>query len=104
VVALVVCLVITRSVAGPIARLTHAADELGRGDLATRVDVKATGELGVLVNAFNGMAEKLATTTTPVEHLNAEVAERKQTEGKLAIAKGEAGVCQFPLALTAGLR
>lgn len=47
----------------PIADLAAAAARLAKGDLATQVTVKATGELQMLVDSFNRMAADLNTTT-----------------------------------------
>jgi serine phosphatase RsbU (regulator of sigma subunit) len=39
--------------------LTHGAEQLARGDLQTRVNVKSNDEIGQLAQAFNRMAEDL---------------------------------------------
>jgi PAS domain S-box-containing protein len=58
-----------RAVDAPIRALHSAALEIGHGHLETRVEVKTQGELGVLADAFNQMAEELASTTVSVKSL-----------------------------------
>ena len=43
----------------PIVELSHAATKLAKGDLKTKVGVKATGEVKTLINSFNRMASDL---------------------------------------------
>lgn len=70
VVALVLGLLVSRTISRPIRSLEVAARRLGRGSLDTRVDVRSQDELGVLAGAFNHMAEELAATTVSVSNLN----------------------------------
>jgi len=51
--------VLARNLSAPIIRLAEAASRLARGELGSRVEVKAPGELAVLVNSFNQMSENL---------------------------------------------
>ena len=51
--------VFSRTIARPIVRLAEAAAHLSRGDLTARVEVPASGEVKVLVNSFNAMAENI---------------------------------------------
>ena len=43
----------------PIIKLKRAADMLAEGDFSSRVDYEAKGELGILIDTFNYMAEDL---------------------------------------------
>ena len=54
-----VAFVVARNFSTPIIELAHAASRLARGDLSTRVGVKASGEVLALVNSFNQMSENL---------------------------------------------
>lgn len=58
-----------RSVDGPLRALHDAARRVGDGQLDTRVAIRAGGELGVLADAFDSMAQALARTTVSVESL-----------------------------------
>ncbi len=93
------------SIAGPLRKLTAAAEEIGRGKLEYRVEHKAKDEFGTLASAFNLMAErrrqeeeKLQEAYRRVEEqveqrtaelgktnqqLQLELAERKRTEAAL---------------------
>ncbi|MDB5218410.1 MAG: CheA-like histidine kinase, partial [Myxococcaceae bacterium] len=55
-----VLIVISRTqIVSPLRRLSDAARRVGGGDLATRVDVRSTDELGQLATAFNRMSEEI---------------------------------------------
>ncbi|MDE0886292.1 MAG: PAS domain S-box protein [Myxococcota bacterium] len=58
-----------RAIDTPVRALHDAAVELGHGHLETRVHLRAKGEFGVLAEAFNRMAEELASTTVSVTSL-----------------------------------
>jgi signal transduction histidine kinase len=62
-------------VSRPIHRLKRGAEEIGRGNLETRIAVKARTEIGELARAFNRMAESLR-----------EAQERRQAEEERRIA------------------
>lgn len=49
-----------RLILDPVVALADAAAALGRGDLSAKVRIKANGEIGKLVDGFNGMADELA--------------------------------------------
>lgn len=70
-VALVLGLMVWRSIHAPIRRLHDAAVALGQGRLETRVGVTSSDELGVLGRAFNSMASQLAASTVSVAGLQA---------------------------------
>ena len=50
---------VSRKFSGPIIELAYAAASLASGALSTRVKVKASGEIGGLVDSFNAMSSKL---------------------------------------------
>ncbi len=61
-VALIVALVallFSRTITGPLARLTRATHVLASGDYDARVETNAKGELGELAHNFNNMASQL---------------------------------------------
>ncbi|MDI6687886.1 MAG: diguanylate cyclase [Desulfobacterales bacterium] len=64
----------------PIAELVHATIRFAKGDLTTRVEIKTTGEMLVLVESFNQMMEDLGKAIVSNEN---ELAERKRAEEKI---------------------
>ncbi|MBN2272673.1 MAG: PAS domain-containing protein [Sedimentisphaerales bacterium] len=76
--SVIVGLVIARSISKPVASLDHATQSIAQGEFSVRVDVATTNELGGLASSFNKMAEDLQRTTTSVDNLNREIAERKR--------------------------
>ena len=57
---LVLAYVVSRTISRPVAKLALAAEELSRGNLGARVESATGGEIRVLVDAFNRMADKLS--------------------------------------------
>jgi len=57
--AFAVARVTARRISRPVVELAAAADRIAAGDLSRRADVRADGEIGELVGAFNRMAERL---------------------------------------------
>ncbi|MCK6448260.1 MAG: HAMP domain-containing protein [Planctomycetes bacterium] len=70
VLALALGLVVSRSIARPLGALTDAAERIGKGELATRVDATSSDEIGILGRAFNRMAEALAASTVSLDQLS----------------------------------
>ncbi|WP_344254346.1 HAMP domain-containing sensor histidine kinase [Terrabacter carboxydivorans] len=84
VIALVCALVVTYYVNGrlqrPLASLTEAADEMGRGHYEARAEVDGAGpELTSLANAFNSMAAQLGATEDTRRRLLSDVAHEMRT-------------------------
>ncbi|RKH68515.1 methyl-accepting chemotaxis protein [Corallococcus llansteffanensis] len=50
--------VITRGITHPLRKLTLGAEQLGRGELSHRIDVRGRDEMADLASAFNTMAER----------------------------------------------
>ena len=59
-IAVAVAWHLTRTVVGPVRRLTHGANAIRQGDFSERIDVASRDELGELAAAFNQMAADLA--------------------------------------------
>ena len=59
-IAVAVAWHLTRTVVGPVRRLTRGANAIREGDFSERIDVASHDELGELAAAFNQMAEDLA--------------------------------------------
>lgn len=54
---------ISRSISRPMKKLMHAAIEIGKGKLDTRIEVRSANEFGALAKAFNQMSEGLSRST-----------------------------------------
>lgn len=57
--ALVVTMLLSRSILRPVEAMTEAVRRMGSGDLSQRMDIQANGEVGELARAFNAMADNL---------------------------------------------
>ena len=75
--------VIAKLIAGPIKKLHEGIEIIGTGNFNHKVGTDANDEVGQLSRAFDKMTENLKATTTSIENLNKEIAERKQAEEKL---------------------
>jgi len=60
---------ISQGISRPIAELTRAAREIGKGKLATKLSVGAGDEIGELVDTFNKMSEDLLHTTVRKDYV-----------------------------------
>ena len=54
----------------PITTLAAAAARLAKGDLSTQVTLRSTGEIKLLIDSFNRMAEDLEKTTVSRNYMN----------------------------------
>lgn len=96
-ITLVTLWIVRRTITRPLDRLVAASEALGRGELAYRIDPRATpGELAQVARAFNGMATGLAQTQAAVSR---EAEERfalerrlRETEKMAAIGNLAAGL------------
>jgi signal transduction histidine kinase len=61
---------VARRITQPIANLTDGARSLTRGELETRIEVENRDEIGTLAQAFNDMAESLATNRAELTRKN----------------------------------
>jgi signal transduction histidine kinase len=75
-----------RGTAAPIAEVMSAADRVANGDYAVRVESRANGEVGRLVDSFNAMTSRLETNETQRRNLFADVAHELRTP--LSIVRG----------------
>ena len=67
---------ISRSIARPIVQLTLASRIIAGGDLSSRADVNATGEIGELATAFNAMINEIQQRTDDLGQLTATLEQR----------------------------
>ncbi len=84
--AVVVGLLISRSIYVPLLELKAAAVEIGMGKLNTQIEVKSNDEVGQLATSFKKMLYNLHKTTTSIDNLNQEITERKKAEESVRLA------------------
>ena len=70
VLAVVLGLVIARSISRPIDVLQNAAERVGAGELGTRVELRTRNEMGALAEAFNKMVGDLEASTVSRSYLD----------------------------------
>lgn len=70
--ALLISIWVGQIITQPLKRLTGTVDQIARGNLTARVDVKSQDETGLLARSFNSMAERLYETLTGLEDRIAE--------------------------------
>ena len=98
-------LIVSRSITGPLMKLTVATERIARGELTHRIPVQGGGELWTLAAAFNSMTVQLQETIESLEQradalhdsetrnrtLNAQLERRvEERTAQLARAKDEA--------------
>ncbi|MCC5946640.1 MAG: HAMP domain-containing protein [Bernardetiaceae bacterium] len=66
-VVIFVAFYIARRIAKPIVALTKFSENVGQGDLDTRIHIKAQNEIGQLADAFNQMVENLKISKSALE-------------------------------------
>jgi GAF domain-containing protein/HAMP domain-containing protein len=72
IVAVVVALLLARSIAGPLTNLAQTARQIAAGDLALTARVERDDEVGTLARAFNSMTEQLRGLISGLEQRVAE--------------------------------
>jgi PAS domain S-box-containing protein len=70
ILGLVLFIFFQRSLLRPITSLATAVDQLAQGELNTRVDINAAGEVKMLVDSFNAMANDLQKTTVSRDYVD----------------------------------
>jgi signal transduction histidine kinase len=78
-VALIVTLILSNTILGPIHALTLAARRMERGDLRQRVAISQRDEIGELAHAFNTMADSLERSEQLRRSLVSDVAHELRT-------------------------
>ncbi len=83
ILAMVAAFLISRSIVKPLRALHEGTEIIGKGDLSHRVGTRVKDEIGQLSRAFDRMTEQLTSSTTSIESLNKEIAEREQAEEQI---------------------
>lgn len=84
VIGLVLALMVSRSITGPLRQMIRATQRVSEGDLTQRVNIHTTDEIAVLGEDFNKMTAQLEQTLHRMEE---EIEERKRAEIELQAAK-----------------
>ncbi|MBI3394248.1 MAG: HAMP domain-containing protein, partial [Spirochaetia bacterium] len=66
--ALLIAIVIARQISNPIVSLAAATRAVSDGRLDTRLDIKASGEMGILIDSFNQMTQELVSLRANLLH------------------------------------
>jgi len=85
ILAVAAAVLIARSILRPLRALHKGIEIIGKGDLSYRVGTRVKDEIGQLSRAFDRMTEQLRSSTTSIENLNKEIAEREQAEASLRL-------------------
>jgi class 3 adenylate cyclase/HAMP domain-containing protein len=75
-VAILVGMITARSVTAPLMRLSGASQAIANGDRDSRVSIQGVGEVKVLSESFNRMAEMLTESFNRIEKVNQELESR----------------------------
>jgi PAS domain S-box-containing protein len=74
---------IAKRMTRPLKELRKGVEVISKGNLNYKVDVKTRDEVGQLASTFNQMVSDLRTSTTSIDNLNKEIAERQRMEEAL---------------------
>jgi signal transduction histidine kinase len=89
-VALLLGVLISRSLTRPIRELTRATHAVSQGDLTQQVPVRSRDELGELAQAFNRMSSELARSVNVRRQMTADIAHELRTPLSLILGHAEA--------------
>jgi signal transduction histidine kinase len=82
--------IIFRQIISPVRSMTHAAQQIARGDLSQRVNVASKDEVGTLAVAFNQMAQTLEQNQLQRRNMTADIAHELRTPISIIQANLEA--------------
>jgi len=83
IIAFLINYFISRYVSGPVINISEHAKKIAEGNYEEQLEVRTTGELGVLTTALNQMSSQVKQKTKDLERANAEL-ELKLTEQQAA--------------------
>ena len=75
----VVSYFISRSISGPLARITQASKQMAQGNYDVHIPIKGEDEVGRLAEAFNQMAQEVSTSQRMMKDLLANVSHELKT-------------------------
>jgi len=83
ILSILIAHLVAKSISDPILMLQKGSEEIGRGNLDSKIGTDAKDEIGRLGRSFDRMAEKLKIITASRDELDREVSERKKAEKAL---------------------
>ncbi len=75
-IVVILSVLLTKSITHPLKSLIHAANEVGKGKLDTKIPVDAADEIGMLSAGFNRMTEDLMANHQEIESNHSELESR----------------------------
>jgi two-component system sensor histidine kinase BaeS len=89
-IALILGILLSRTLTSPIRELTLATHAVSEGDLSQQVRVRSRDELGELARAFNKMSAELARSVNARRQMTADIAHELRTPLSLILGHAEA--------------
>ncbi|MBN2116007.1 MAG: HAMP domain-containing protein [Anaerolineales bacterium] len=89
-VALLLGVLLSRSLTSPIRELTQATHAVSQGDLSQQVPIRSNDELGELGKAFNRMSAELSRSVNARRQMTADIAHELRTPLSLILGHAEA--------------
>jgi len=90
VIALLLGVLLSRTLTRPIRELTDAAHAISQGELSQQVSVRSKDELGELAQAFNKMSNELSRSVNARKQMTADIAHELRTPLSLILGHAEA--------------
>ena len=90
VIALLLGVILSRTLTNPIRELTRATHAVSEGDLSQQVPVRSKDELGELAQAFNKMSAELSRSINARKQMTADIAHELRTPLSLILGHAEA--------------
>jgi two-component system, OmpR family, sensor histidine kinase BaeS len=90
VIALILGVLLSRTLTHPIRELTRATHAVSEGDLSQQVLVRSNDELGELAQAFNKMSSELSRSVNARKQITADIAHELRTPLSLILGHAEA--------------
>lgn len=90
VIALLLGVLLSRTLTHPIRELTRATHAVSEGDLSQQVSVRSNDELGELAQAFNKMSSELSRSINARKQMTADIAHELRTPLSLILGHAEA--------------
>jgi signal transduction histidine kinase len=89
-IALILGVLLSRSLTSPIRELTRATHAVSQGDLSQQVPIRSNDELGELGKAFNKMSAELSRSVNARKQMTADIAHELRTPLSLILGHAEA--------------